>query len=446
MQVVTQNDILSDGAARASLLGPPRRGVLARLMFLSLALLPLANYYVPLGSAELTPSEILVAMLLVSLSIRTILLSGVIRIPRPLRTMALCAAALALSSLASGFISGNLTTAIRLALSALFALFIAIACYRNGPRIWTTPVLIGVAASIAVAFGHLTGWVPLMAFERPSSGIATSGLFQIGYTGLVSARGEYGILLLLGIAAAMIGLTGTWKVAFLSGLLFAGLITISRSTWFALAAACSVMGLLFVLPGRTLTARLKNLMFYLMLVALLAAPASYLGLFDWVTEKFAFLVGLRVSSFDGRLEQFSYFFDTAGDYFWFGGGSGQFIQTFGYAIHNTQMGVYLAFGFLPAVLYGVLFLGALWRAMLGAAKLRNQRAKKQAGIILAVMCGCFIEASLYPKASSLIMWSLIGICWGHMAFLNRLADQSSETHATGINKDAAHYAHTERLD
>ncbi|MFK7880697.1 O-antigen ligase family protein [Roseobacter sp.] len=389
------------------------------LLFLVLASLPLSSFFIPLGPAELNPSEILLTLLFVTIIARSVLIAGPIRVPRKLRSLASCAAALALAAMVSGIMSGNLTTAIRLGASVLFALLTAIACYRFGPALWTKPVLIGVALAISIAFGHLVGWVPLMEFERVSGGVATSGILQTGYTGLVHARGEYGILLLLGMASAMIGLRGKWRWLFVLAVLFAGLITVSRSTWIALATTSLVMAVLIWLPGKTLSGRLKALALYLTAIAVFVAPAAYFGLFTWLQERFTLLVGLRASSFDNRIEQFSYFFTHSDGYFWFGGGNTQFLQTFGYAIHNTQMSVFLAFGILPALFYCVLFLGAIWQTLKMAARSRDTRAQRQASVLLAVMCGCFIEASLYPKSSSMIMWALIGIAWGHTAYLRR---------------------------
>lgn len=389
------------------------------LLFLLLALLPLANLNFSFGSIFLNSSEILVVIFITVVMARNIVFEGTVRLPRKLRGMAICAVALALAVTLIGFFTGNLATAIRLAVSVLFSLFLAGASARYGPDIWTRPVVIGVSVAMAIAFGHLIGVVPLFEFERQTVGIASSGFLEVGYTGLVSARGEYGILLLLGLAAAMIGMSGRFKWVFLLAVLIAGLITISRSTWLALGATCVVMGILVALPGKALAGRIKNLLFFGLTLALIAIPAALMGFFTWLQERFEFLVGLRVSSFDNRLRQFSHFFSNADEYFWFGGGSADFVASFGYAIHNTQMSVYLAFGFLPALLYGLLFLGAIFKTVICVGRTRDSTAKRQASILLAAMLGCFIEASLYPKGSSMIMWALIGIAWGHTVYLGR---------------------------
>lgn len=393
---------LKDGAGSGFVM--TTRGL---LFMTALALLPLSDVYLSAGTAFFVPSEILILILFALTAVHA-LLNKRLHIPASPAYFTICGFGLIFFALISGLLNDAIVASLRLVFMVFFSAFVAQEVRKSDQ--WMFPVLVGGLAAIIVAIGHFTGLIPLFDFERSSAGLNGQGL-EIGFTGLVSARGEYGILLLLVLLAAMSKLEGFWLKIVILAIAFSAVITVSRSTWFALGVAGTTLGIYRLTKSSSLTQRLQRISIVFSGSVVLAAAGAWIGGFAWVSDKYTMLVLMRERSINDRLDQYSWAFENLGVYF-FGGGGEAARERFGYSVHNNFLSLSLSFGLIAGAIMLTIVIGLLIHSIRIILTTKSAQDFNTAFIVLAILLGMVIEISLYPKFQSVIMWTLIGISAG----------------------------------
>lgn len=332
------------------------------------------------------------------------------RVPAPLLRIWVCLAFIVAAMLAAALLSGSyggwFVTANS---SVLFIIASYVVLTARSPR-WEWTVLVPTLSACAMAWFHQLGIIP--AYDQRLYTLMGGAFkdspyfFDIGYVGLITTRGSYGILCLLGLYVTVRRATSVaqthrllwWGVgAFIA---LSMVMSLSRSTWLGLVVFAGLAWTAWVGHRLRIDARVLAAVPLLGLAALGALELS------GISNVFGGLMNLRSGSVMTRADQIAEVIRRADEIVLFGAGD---IRIANHVVHNLWAAVFVQYGGI-ALMFWVL----AW-AMILALLIRTRRicataaGRYRVDLLTALFLAINVELIAFSGYGSFTMWMALGV-------------------------------------
>lgn len=378
------------------------------------------SYDIPIGNFFLTPADFAALALIIICVFSAITVS----LKKDLTTHRLIFWAwlfiLSFSTVVflSAIFDGNFGRSLRVVIGYFIIPIFASLVLRFGNEFWS-----GTVTKVAFVIGcllllRILGYFPRLDFERAGNSYFESSLIS-GNTMFISARGEYGILLILFTLSIFvqslknrIRLTTFWITLCL--IVLCVLATFSRSTWIAFM----MLMLIFIISKVVIVNSVRNSLFR-SYAAVVFLVFSLVLLYGALSDFILWLVKLRNTSVYDRVDQYTvavqHLLENP-----LGGGSELLLEQFGHSIHNAFLALGISYGIFALAVY-ITFLAWLIIGLCAFSfqpeLLKSER--QMSGLFIGALVACIVEMSLYPQFNSMVGNVLIGISLGNYARISR---------------------------